>query len=130
MKVIKAIQRNRVGLKDSNKPIRTFIFLGPTGVGKTELAKILARQLFTSEDSLIRIDMSESSLLRLTKRNVGLSTKKHITEIRLSHARKLLENGTYDSITRIAIETGYTDVRTFSRALKKHFGNLPSQILD
>lgn len=59
MKVTKAIQRNRVGLKDPNKPIGTFIFLGPTGVGKTELAKVLARQLFTSEDSLIRIDMSE-----------------------------------------------------------------------
>ena len=58
-KVTKAIQRNRVGLKDPNKPIGTFIFLGPTGVGKTELAKVLARQLFTSEDSLIRIDMSE-----------------------------------------------------------------------
>jgi ATP-dependent Clp protease ATP-binding subunit ClpC len=59
LKVTKAIQRNRVGLKDPNKPIGTFIFLGPTGVGKTELAKVLARQLFTSEDSLIRIDMSE-----------------------------------------------------------------------
>ena len=59
VKVAKAIQRNRVGLKDPNKPIGTFIFLGPTGVGKTELAKVLARQLFTSEDSLIRIDMSE-----------------------------------------------------------------------
>jgi len=58
-KVTKAIQRNRVGLKDPNKPIGTFIFLGPTGVGKTELAKVLARELFTSEDSLIRIDMSE-----------------------------------------------------------------------
>jgi signal transduction histidine kinase/DNA-binding response OmpR family regulator len=74
--------------------------------------------------------MSESSLLRLTKRNVGLTTKKYITEVRLSHARKLLENGTYDSITRVAIETGYTDVRTFSRAFKKHFGKLPSQIFD
>ncbi|MGH1337629.1 MAG: ATP-dependent Clp protease ATP-binding subunit [Aureispira sp.] len=59
LKITKAIQRNRVGLKDPNKPIGTFIFLGPTGVGKTELAKVLARQLFTSEDSLIRIDMSE-----------------------------------------------------------------------
>lgn len=59
LKITKAIQRNRVGLKDPNKPIGTFIFLGPTGVGKTELAKVLARKLFTSEDSLIRIDMSE-----------------------------------------------------------------------
>ena len=58
-KVVKAIQRNRVGLKDPNKPIGSFIFLGQTGVGKTQLAKILARELFDSEDSLIRIDMSE-----------------------------------------------------------------------
>ena len=58
-KVVKAIQRNRVGLKDPKKPIGTFIFLGPTGVGKTELARSLARQMFDSEDALIRIDMSE-----------------------------------------------------------------------
>jgi ATP-dependent Clp protease ATP-binding subunit ClpC len=58
-KVVKAIQRNRVGLKDPKKPIGSFIFLGPTGVGKTELARSLARYMFDSEDSLIRIDMSE-----------------------------------------------------------------------
>ena len=58
-KVVKAIQRNRVGLKDPNKPIGSFIFLGSTGVGKTQLAKVLAKELFDSEDSLIRIDMSE-----------------------------------------------------------------------
>ena len=58
-KVVKAIQRNRVGLKDPKKPIGTFIFLGPTGVGKTELARALARNMFDSEDALIRIDMSE-----------------------------------------------------------------------
>jgi ATP-dependent Clp protease ATP-binding subunit ClpC len=58
-KVVRAIQRNRVGLKDPKKPIGTFIFLGPTGVGKTELARSLARYMFDSEDSLIRIDMSE-----------------------------------------------------------------------
>ncbi|HEY0059834.1 MAG TPA: ATP-dependent Clp protease ATP-binding subunit, partial [Flavisolibacter sp.] len=58
-KVVRAIQRNRVGLKDPKKPIGTFIFLGPTGVGKTELARALARHMFDSEDSLIRIDMSE-----------------------------------------------------------------------
>jgi ATP-dependent Clp protease ATP-binding subunit ClpC len=58
-KITKAIQRNRVGLKDPSKPIGSFIFLGPTGVGKTELAKALARYLFDSEDTLIRIDMSE-----------------------------------------------------------------------
>ncbi|PWL24689.1 MAG: Clp protease ClpC [Fluviicola sp. XM-24bin1] len=58
-KVVKAIQRNRAGLKDPNKPIGSFFFLGPTGVGKTQLAKVLAKYLFDSEDSLIRIDMSE-----------------------------------------------------------------------
>ena len=58
-KIVKAIQRNRVGLKDPNKPIGTFLFLGPTGVGKTHLAKKLAEQLFDSADTLIRIDMSE-----------------------------------------------------------------------
>ncbi len=58
-KITKAIQRNRVGLKDPKKPIGTFIFLGPTGVGKTELARALARYMFDSVDSLIRIDMSE-----------------------------------------------------------------------
>ena len=58
-KITKAIQRNRVGLKDPTKPIGSFIFLGPTGVGKTELAKALARYIFDSEDTLIRLDMSE-----------------------------------------------------------------------
>ena len=58
-KITKAIQRNRVGLKDPKKPIGTFIFLGPTGVGKTELARALSRYMFDTEDSLIRIDMSE-----------------------------------------------------------------------
>ncbi len=58
-KLTKAIQRTRVGLKDPKKPIGSFIFLGPTGVGKTELAKVLATYLFDKDDSLIRIDMSE-----------------------------------------------------------------------
>ena len=58
-KIVKAIHRNRIGLKDPNKPIGTFMFLGPTGVGKTHLAKKLAEYLFDSADTLIRIDMSE-----------------------------------------------------------------------
>jgi len=58
-KVVKSIQRNRAGLKDPKKPIGSFIFLGQTGVGKTQLAKILAKELFDSEDTLIRVDMSE-----------------------------------------------------------------------
>ncbi len=58
-KVVRAIQRNRAGLKDPNKPIGSFIFLGQTGVGKTQLAKVLSKELFDSVDSLVRIDMSE-----------------------------------------------------------------------
>jgi len=58
-KIVKSIQRNRAGLKDPNKPIGTFIFLGPTGVGKTHLAKVLAEYLFDNIDALVRIDMSE-----------------------------------------------------------------------
>ena len=58
-KIVKAIQRNRIGLKDPNKPIGSFLFLGPTGVGKTYLTKVLAEYMFGSADSLIRIDMSE-----------------------------------------------------------------------
>jgi len=58
-KIVKAIQRNRAGLKDPNRPIGSFIFLGQTGVGKTQLAKVLARELFDNDDALIRLDMSE-----------------------------------------------------------------------
>ena len=58
-KIVKAIQRNRVGLKDPNKPIGSFIFLGPTGVGKTQLAKELSTLLFDNESAMIRVDMSE-----------------------------------------------------------------------
>ncbi len=58
-KIVKAIQRNRIGLKDPNKPIGSFIFLGSTGVGKTQLAKVLSKELFDSNDALIRLDMSE-----------------------------------------------------------------------
>lgn len=58
-KVVKAIQRNRAGLKDPNRPIGSFIFLGQTGVGKTQLAKVLARELFDSDHALVRVDMSE-----------------------------------------------------------------------
>jgi ATP-dependent Clp protease ATP-binding subunit ClpC len=59
LKIVKSIQRNRAGLKDPNRPIGSFIFLGQTGVGKTQLAKVLAKDLFDSEDALVRIDMSE-----------------------------------------------------------------------
>ncbi|MBK0368436.1 ATP-dependent Clp protease ATP-binding subunit [Flavobacterium agrisoli] len=59
LKIARSIQRNRAGLKDPNKPIGSFIFLGQTGVGKTQLAKVIAKELFDSEDALVRIDMSE-----------------------------------------------------------------------
>lgn len=58
-KVVRAIQRNRAGLKDPNRPIGTFLFFGPTGVGKTQLAKCLAEYLFDSQENMVRIDMSE-----------------------------------------------------------------------
>lgn len=70
-RVVKAIQRNRIGLKDPNKPIGTFLFLGPTGVGKTYLAKKLADELFATKNSLIRIDMSEYMEKFSTSRLIG-----------------------------------------------------------
>ncbi|PKP19767.1 MAG: Clp protease ClpC [Bacteroidetes bacterium HGW-Bacteroidetes-20] len=71
MKIAKAIRRNRAGLKDPNKPIGTFVFLGPTGVGKTYLAKILAEYLFDSQDAMIRIDMSEYMEKHTVSRLIG-----------------------------------------------------------
>jgi ATP-dependent Clp protease ATP-binding subunit ClpC len=86
-KVVKAIQRNRVGLKDPRKPIGSFIFLGPTGVGKTELARALARYMFDSDDALIRVDMSEymekfslSRLIGAPPGYVGYEEGGHLTE--------------------------------------------------
>ena len=70
-KIAKAIRRNRAGLKDPNKPIGTFIFMGPTGVGKTYLAKILAEYLFDSQDAMIRIDMSEYMEKHTVSRLIG-----------------------------------------------------------
>ncbi|MDR2979575.1 MAG: ATP-dependent Clp protease ATP-binding subunit [Bacteroidales bacterium] len=71
LKIAKAIRRNRAGLKDPNKPIGTFIFLGPTGVGKTYLSKVLAEYLFDSQDTLIRIDMSEYMEKHTVSRLIG-----------------------------------------------------------
>jgi len=71
VKIAKAIRRNRAGLKDPNKPIGTFIFLGPTGVGKTYLAKMLAEYLFDSQDAIIRIDMSEYMEKHTVSRLIG-----------------------------------------------------------
>lgn len=71
VKIAKAIRRNRAGLKDPNKPIGTFVFLGPTGVGKTYLAKVLAEYLFDSQDSIVRIDMSEYMEKHTVSRLIG-----------------------------------------------------------
>lgn len=70
-KVVKAIKRNRIGIKDKNKPVGSFIFLGPTGVGKTLLAKLLAEQVFGDSDALIRMDMSEYMEKHSVSRLVG-----------------------------------------------------------
>ena len=86
--------------------------MGNTSLNVTQFAKAFA--------------MSESKMLRFLKRLTGLSTQKYIMEIRLSEARKLLDSGQYESITRLAIELGYKDVRTFSRSFKARYGKLPS----
>ena len=69
--VADAIQRSRAGLSDPNRPIASFMFLGPTGVGKTELAKALAQQLFNTEDAMVRLDMSEYGEKFSTTRLIG-----------------------------------------------------------
>jgi ATP-dependent Clp protease ATP-binding subunit ClpC len=71
LKITKAIRRNRVGMKDPNKPIGTFVFLGPTGVGKTYLAKVLADYLFDSQEAMIRLDMSEYMEKHTVSRLIG-----------------------------------------------------------
>ena len=71
LKVAKSIRRNRLGIKDPNKPIGSFIFLGSTGVGKTLLAKKLAKEMFGSEDNLIRVDMSEYQEKHTISRLIG-----------------------------------------------------------
>ena len=80
LKVAKSIRRNRLGIKDPNKPIGSFIFLGSTGVGKTLLAKKLAKEMFGSEDNLIRVDMSEyqekHTISRLMELRVGMLVMK------------------------------------------------------
>jgi ATP-dependent Clp protease ATP-binding subunit ClpC len=70
-KIVKSIKRNRLGIKDPNRPIGSFIFLGSTGVGKTHLAKMLAKEMFGSEDSLIRVDMSEYQEKHTVSKLVG-----------------------------------------------------------
>jgi len=84
-KITKAIQRNRLGLKDPSKPIGTFIFLGPTGVGKTELAKALAKHVFDSEDALIRVDMTEYMEKFSLSRLIGAYSVILLDEIEKAH---------------------------------------------
>ncbi|MFM7977691.1 MAG: AAA family ATPase, partial [Candidatus Fonsibacter sp.] len=70
-KIVKSIKRNRLGIKDPNRPIGSFIFLGSTGVGKTHLAKQIAKEMFGSEDALIRVDMSEYQEKHTVSKLVG-----------------------------------------------------------
>jgi ATP-dependent Clp protease ATP-binding subunit ClpC len=111
MKITKAIRRNRMGIKDPNKPIGSFIFLGSTGTGKTYLAKQLAKQMFGSEDSLIRIDMSEyqekhsiSKMLGTTAGYVGYEDGGFLTE--------KVKNKPYSVILFDEIEKAHKDIFT------------------
>lgn len=110
-KIAKAIRRNRLGIKDPNKPIGSFIFLGPTGVGKTYLAKQLANEVFGSEDSLIRIDMSEyqekhsiSKLIGTTAGYVGYDDGGYLTE--------KVKNKPYSVVLFDEIEKAHKDIFT------------------
>lgn len=73
--------------------------------------------------------MSDSTLLRQLKRLTGLTPQQYLTEVRLDHARMLIENGIYESISRVAAQVGYADTRTFSKGFKKRFGKLPSELV-
>ncbi len=108
-KIVKAIKRNRVGMKDPNKPIGTFLFLGPTGVGKTHLAKSLAQYLFDTKDNLVRIDMSEfmekftvSRLIGAPPGYVGYEEGGQLTEKVRRHP--------YSVVLLDEIEKAHTDV--------------------
>lgn len=98
-----------------------------------ELNEFLEKNISNSSLNVLMIAsefaMSESTLLRQLKRLTGLSTQKYITEIRLNQAIEMLESGRFQSVNRVGVECGYTDVRTFSRSFKKRFGKLPSEVL-
>ena len=111
MKVAKSIKRNRLGIKDPNRPIGSFIFLGSTGVGKTHLAKQLAKEMFGSEDSLIRIDMSEyqekhniSKLIGTTAGFVGYDDGGYLTD--------KVKNKPYSVVLFDEVEKAHKDVFT------------------
>jgi ATP-dependent Clp protease ATP-binding subunit ClpC len=111
VKIAKSIKRNRLGIKDQNRPIGSFIFLGSTGVGKTHLAKQLAKEMFGSEDSLIRVDMSEyqekhsiSKMLGTTAGYVGYEDGGYLTE--------KVKNKPYSVILFDEIEKAHKDIFT------------------
>ena len=111
IKVAKSIKRNRLGIKDPNRPIGSFIFLGSTGVGKTHLAKQLAKEMFGSEDSLVRIDMSEyqekhniSKLIGTTAGFVGYDDGGYLTD--------KIKNKPYSVVLFDEVEKAHKDVFT------------------
>ena len=108
-KIVRSIQRNRIGLKDPNKPIGSFLFLGPTGVGKTHLAKMLAKEMFDTVDALIRVDMSEymekfsvSRLIGAPPGYVGYEEGGQLTE--------LVRRKPYSIVLLDEIEKAHSDV--------------------
>ena len=109
-KIVKAIKRNRVGLKDPNKPIGSFIFLGPTGVGKTQLAKSLTEEMFDSVDSLIRIDMSEYMEKFAVSRLVGKAPPGYVGYEEGGQLTEKVRRKPYSIILLDEIEKAHPDV--------------------
>ena len=108
-KIVKAIKRNRTGLKDPNRPIGSFIFIGQTGVGKTQLAKILARELFDSEESLIRLDMSEYMEKFTTSRLIG-APPGYVGHEEGGHLTERVRRKPYSVVLLDEIEKAHPDV--------------------
>lgn len=108
-KVVKAIKRNRTGLKDPNRPIGSFIFLGPTGVGKTQLCKVLSDEMFDGTDSLIRIDMSEYMEKFSVSRLIG-SPPGYVGHDEGGQLTELVRRKPYSVILLDEIEKAHPDV--------------------
>ena len=109
IKIAKAIRRNRIGIKDPNKPIGSFIFLGSTGVGKTFLAKQLAKEIFGSEDSLIRVDMSEYQEKHTISRLIG-SPPGYVGHEEGGQLTEQVKNKPYSVILFDEIEKAHKDI--------------------